>query len=64
MENMHKTDDACRCNKCLKGVCCDVEHCTFNDGENHCFATQISVGPHSADCSAQTVCATFKPKTY
>lgn len=63
-EKLHITDSACQSGKCLKGVSCDAEHCTFNDGQTHCFASSISVGPHSADCSSQTVCATFKPKTY
>ncbi len=63
-EKKHVTDTGCRGGHCLKGVVCDVEHCTFNDGANHCYASSISVGPHGADCSAETVCATFKPKTY
>ncbi|MCQ2414010.1 MAG: DUF1540 domain-containing protein [Clostridia bacterium] len=51
------------CN-CLKGIVCNAQNCTYNDGECHCHATQISVGPKCADCSGETSCATFKPKTY
>ena len=50
--------------KCLGGVMCDVVNCTYNDGRSHCYAGSISVGPQSADCCAETVCSTFKPKAY
>ncbi len=48
--------------KCIKGVVCDVQNCVYHADKNHCYAGSIAVGPHSADCSANTNCATFKPK--
>lgn len=49
--------------KCIKGVVCDVQNCVYHAEQNRCHAGSIAVGPHSADCSANTNCATFKPKT-
>ena len=48
--------------KAIKGVLCDVKNCAYNDGSNECYAGCISVGPCEANCSANTSCATFKPK--
>ena len=48
--------------KCIKGVVCDVKNCAYHEGQNMCYAGTISVGPREADCSANTNCATFKPK--
>ena len=48
--------------KCIKGVVCDVKNCAYHSGESHCYAGTISVGPREASCSANTNCATFKPK--
>lgn len=45
----------------IKGVCCDVKNCTYHDGETHCTAKEITVGPTYASSSNDTVCATFKP---
>lgn len=63
-EKKYQTECGCHSEKPLKGISCDVENCTFNDGECRCHATCISVGPCTANCSSETVCATFKPKTY
>ncbi len=51
-----------KCTKCLKGVSCDATNCVYNGKNNTCHAAEISVGPHSACSSAETICATFKPK--
>ena len=51
-------------NKRIKGVLCDVQNCVYHNGRTECYAEEISIGPHSAECSANTVCATFKPKEY
>ena len=59
-----KYSTECESGKCLKGIVCDALHCAYNNGHNACCAKQITVGPADADCSADTVCATFKPKTY
>ena len=59
-----KYSTECEMGKCLKGIVCDAAHCAYNNGHNACCAKQISVGPADADCSSDTVCATFKPKTY
>ncbi len=48
--------------KQLKGVCCDACNCIHHGQDHSCHADEISVGPHNACCSAETICATFKPK--
>lgn len=50
--------------KHIKGVSCDVTSCAYHDGDNYCTAERISVGPGYATACADTVCATFKPKTF
>ena len=64
MEEMkHKNDckgDSC---KVVKGVSCDVRNCAYHSGMTTCTAGSITVGPCEANCSANTSCATFKPKT-
>lgn len=65
MENQNTAmDRCCDSKKHLRGVNCDVAHCTYNNGKHECCANEIKVGPCNANCSAETVCATFKPKTY
>lgn len=61
-----KNTVGCGCDykKQIKGIACDVKNCCYNDGENACCAGNICVGPCDADCSSETVCATFKPKAY
>ncbi len=49
--------------KHLKGVSCDACQCVHHGENNTCHAREIAVGPHSASCSYETVCATFKAKT-
>ena len=51
-----------KCCNHIKGVTCDVKNCAYHEGQNNCCAGCISVGPREADCSANTNCATFKPK--
>ena len=48
--------------KCNKGISCDVYNCHYNDGECHCTAEKISVGPSFANTCSETVCATFESK--
>lgn len=43
------------------GISCDVGNCVFNT-QNLCTAKIIKVGPQYAASSADTVCATFKPR--
>lgn len=50
-------------NKPNKGVACSVKECAYHSGENTCNAQKIAVGPSSATCCADTVCATYKPKS-
>ncbi len=52
----------CESDKPIKGVNCDVASCAYHCGVSECHAGRISVGPHEASCSANTACATFKPK--
>ncbi len=47
--------------KPIKGVCCAVKSCVHHNGDCHCTAGEIAVGPKTASCCAETVCATFKP---
>ena len=55
-QNMNNTvDDA------LYGVHCDVTNCYYNE-QKACTAEDIKVGPQYAATSADTVCATFKPR--
>ncbi len=44
------------------GVICSVKHCAYHDGANCCTAKKISVGPSSATCCSETVCATYKAR--
>lgn len=53
---------ACRDCAVNEGIHCDVENCEYHEGECHCTAGMIDVGPQSATSSAETVCSTFKPK--
>ena len=48
--------------KHLKGVSCDACQCVHHGAHNTCHAAEITVGPHNASCSYETVCATFKAK--
>lgn len=63
-EKKYKTDCGCERNKRIKGVNCDVKQCVYHNGRTECYAEEISIGPCDANCSANTVCATFKPKEY
>ena len=45
-----------------KGVSCSVVECAFHCGENACTARTVSVGPSSAKCCADTVCATYRAR--
>ena len=49
-------------NQINSGICCDVKNCVYHDGEKNCMTKEISVGPHHAKSSADTICATFKAK--
>ena len=55
-------DCGCDMTKQIKGIVCDVKNCMYHSTENKCCAGTISVGPREASCSANTNCATFKPK--
>ena len=46
----------------INGICCNVKNCIHHDCDTYCTAEQIAVGPSSATCSAETVCATFKER--
>ena len=63
-ENKNATANCCNSKKHIRGVNCTVADCTYNNGKHECCANEINVGPCGAHCSAETVCATFKPKTY
>jgi len=46
----------------MNSIICDVKNCVYHDGEDHCSAAGIQVGPTYAVSPADTVCATFKGK--
>ena len=47
-----------------KRIACNVSNCEYNDGECHCTAEKISVGPGYARSCTDTVCATFLPEAH
>lgn len=51
----------CDC-KHIHGITCDVKNCYYHDSSCCCTADEIRVGPQHANTSADTICATFKPK--
>ena len=46
----------------IKGISCDVKNCVYHAEQSNCYAGCITVGPREANCSANTNCATFKPR--
>lgn len=55
------------CQNCehIDGIKCNVENCYYHKNQCDCTAHEVSVGsvgPHCADCSGDTLCATFRPK--
>lgn len=48
-------------NNGIYGVHCEVTNCHYNE-QKSCVADEIKVGPQFAASSADTVCATFKPR--
>ena len=48
-------DKTCKTCKCNKGVSCDVTNCVYHDGESHCTAERINVGPTYATSCTDTV---------
>jgi hypothetical protein len=62
MKNMMENKENCCGEKINHGITCDVKNCTYHEGDCHCTAEKIAVGPSFATSSTDTVCATFKPK--
>ena len=62
--NKQRNEMKCDTAKHVKGVVCEVKNCAYHNGMHECYAGCISVGPCEADCSANTVCATFKPREF
>lgn len=58
--SLNNTDTA---NASNKGVVCDVTNCSYHVGNSGCNAEKIQVGPHSAGCSTETCCDTFKQES-
>lgn len=63
-EKKYQTDSKCDTSKHIKGILCDVKNCVHHNGKSECCAGCISVGPMSAECASETICATFKPRAY
>ncbi len=64
MEKKHTCGCDCDKSKRVDGIVCDVKSCAYHDCDNECYAGKVSIGPRDASCSANTVCATFKPREY
>ncbi|MGN1169438.1 MAG: DUF1540 domain-containing protein [Acutalibacteraceae bacterium] len=47
----------------IKDIKCNVSHCIYNEDNSKCTAGSIEVGPSSANCCSDTLCATFEPNT-
>ncbi len=45
-------------------IACDVKSCVYHDGESACSADAIRIGPGYAASRTDTVCATYKPRTF
>ncbi|MEA5038894.1 MAG: DUF1540 domain-containing protein [Clostridiaceae bacterium] len=43
-------------------ITCDVKNCSYNDGNNRCTASSVSVNGLSATSSRETECSTFQTK--
>ncbi|MBR6534706.1 MAG: DUF1540 domain-containing protein [Clostridia bacterium] len=50
--------------KHIKGIGCDVKNCVYHDGDCYCTADKVLIGPSYACCCNDTVCATFKQKSF
>lgn len=48
--------------KPIKRISCAVKNCEHHDGNCACMAENITVGPSTACCCKDTVCATFKKR--
>lgn len=50
----------------IKGVKCNVHTCYYHENDCDCTAHEVAVGSVGstacADCSSDTLCATFKPR--
>ncbi|MCI5592709.1 MAG: DUF1540 domain-containing protein [Oscillospiraceae bacterium] len=46
----------------IKDIKCNVDNCIYNENRCECTAGKIEVGPSSACCCSETLCATFEPK--
>ena len=64
MEEKKYQTECCDAKKHVKGISCDVKNCVYHDGKCDCYAGTVYVGPKDATCSANTLCATFKPREY
>lgn len=45
----------------IKDIKCNVNSCIYHEGTHKCTAGSIEVGPSSACCCSETLCATFEP---
>ncbi|MEG1743387.1 MAG: DUF1540 domain-containing protein [Clostridia bacterium] len=50
--------------KHIKSINCSCRSCAYHDGDSFCTADKISVGPSTASCCTDTVCATYKKKNF
>ena len=55
-------NNGCKITKHNEGISCMVKNCAYHEGTCYCNAKEISVGPSHAGTSADTICATFKPR--
>lgn len=50
--------------KHIRGISCDVKNCVYHDGDSYCTADRVAVGPSYATSCTDTVCATFRQKSF
>ena len=63
MEHGKQKNECCDSKGYIKGIVCNVVECAYHHNKSECCAGTICVGPVSAETSADTACATFKPRT-
>lgn len=62
--NENEKHENCGCGKHNRGITCDVRNCAYHDGDCYCTAQKIAVGPSFATSCSDTVCATFKQRSF
>jgi hypothetical protein len=59
---MHNSGDNDNGKKSQSNIGCDVSNCHYHNGDQHCTAKKINVGPSYASTTQDTICSTFKQR--